>query len=113
MLDRSKKHLYDSARGKWEQRDGKTSRELTLTQEERGYLARYLRWERSLEPAPDRGPYEFRASRRDPEFPEYFLIAVDPPSQRRKGKKPSPFWWRFLASLKLWQRKHWDRHDTQ
>jgi hypothetical protein len=86
MLDFSKKkEIRDSALDRWSQESGWRSRRLGLTQDERDYLARYVRWERSLKriEAPDDVGGAVYEGRPDPEFPWFVVVHSDPPTEHR------------------------------
>lgn len=91
-----KKRLRQSAFDKWHDNPARPSRGLDLTQEERDYIARYVRWYRSLKriehpahfPVGDRDLLLYKG-KPDPEMPAY--IATHPP-RRCDGIPPVDDW---------------------
>jgi hypothetical protein len=91
-----KKRLRQSAFDAWSHNPARRSRGLDLTQEERNYIARYVRWYRSLKRVERPAHFSDRDSdmllfqgKPDPEMPAY--IETHPP-RRRDGIPPVDNW---------------------
>jgi hypothetical protein len=92
MLDEAaKKELRDLGQSIWAKGPSWRSRKLVLTKEARDYLARYLRWQRSLKSVETPGGSAIFRGRPDPEFPWSVKVFVDPPAREWGYLRPRGF----------------------
>jgi hypothetical protein len=94
-----KRRLRKSALREWYKNPGKRSREIDLTQEERDYLGRFVRWYRSLkrvEPPEGYGPSaEVYKGKPDPAF-DYLVQIRRTPEHSKPRIEPRVEEWGYL-----------------